>query len=220
MVRTRQGASAVKGSGWEEYDIDCRTSLHRTSLRSELIAAGVRVFLYLEDRERTFDSPTDKLLMSVTAFADETSGRGGAGRVPRNVRESTPGTWRPAERSDTTTSTCAPPRESGGTSSGGSTQAEAAIGRRLFALCADGAGLTHITKTLNSEGVPSPRAQRGWPQAWATISVRAVLRGRSTPRKWSGIGVESMTAGAGIASTLGRLRNECTWPHPTRNCPR
>jgi hypothetical protein len=26
---------------------------------------------YLEDRERTFDSPTNKLLMSVTAFADE-----------------------------------------------------------------------------------------------------------------------------------------------------
>ena len=29
------------------------------------------MFFYLEDRERTFDSPTDKLLMSVTAFADE-----------------------------------------------------------------------------------------------------------------------------------------------------
>src|SRR5215813_13938192 len=36
-----------------------------------LAQAGVRVFLYLEDRERTLDSPTDKLLMSVTAFADE-----------------------------------------------------------------------------------------------------------------------------------------------------
>jgi DNA invertase Pin-like site-specific DNA recombinase len=33
--------------------------------------AGVRVWLYLEDRERTLNSPTDKLLMSVTAFADE-----------------------------------------------------------------------------------------------------------------------------------------------------
>jgi DNA invertase Pin-like site-specific DNA recombinase len=37
----------------------------------QLITAGVRVFFYLEDRERTFDSPTDKLLLSVTAFADE-----------------------------------------------------------------------------------------------------------------------------------------------------
>jgi site-specific DNA recombinase len=33
--------------------------------------AGVRVFLYLEDRERTIDSPTEKLLMNVAAFADE-----------------------------------------------------------------------------------------------------------------------------------------------------
>src|SRR5438128_10182108 len=37
----------------------------------QLAQAGVRVWLYLEDRERTLGSPTDKLLMSVTAFADE-----------------------------------------------------------------------------------------------------------------------------------------------------
>ena len=29
----------------------------------QLMQAGVRVFFYLEDRERTFDSPTDKLLI-------------------------------------------------------------------------------------------------------------------------------------------------------------
>jgi hypothetical protein len=33
--------------------------------------AGVRIFLYLEDRERTIDSPTEKLLLNVAAFADE-----------------------------------------------------------------------------------------------------------------------------------------------------
>ena len=35
------------------------------------MTAGVRVFLYLEDRERTLDSPTDKIMLSLTAFADE-----------------------------------------------------------------------------------------------------------------------------------------------------
>ena len=35
----------------------------------KLMQAGVRVFFYLEDRERTFESPTDKLLMSVAAFS-------------------------------------------------------------------------------------------------------------------------------------------------------
>ena len=33
--------------------------------------AGVRVFFYLEDRERTLDSPTDKIMLSLTAFAGE-----------------------------------------------------------------------------------------------------------------------------------------------------
>ena len=36
-----------------------------------MITAGVRVFFYLEDRERTLGSATDKILLSVTAFADE-----------------------------------------------------------------------------------------------------------------------------------------------------
>jgi hypothetical protein len=37
----------------------------------QLVTAGVRVFFYLEDKERTLDSPTDKLLMSVSGFASE-----------------------------------------------------------------------------------------------------------------------------------------------------
>src|SRR5580765_6829557 len=38
---------------------------------NQLVTAGVHVWLYLEDRECTLDSPTAKLLMSVAAFADE-----------------------------------------------------------------------------------------------------------------------------------------------------
>src|SRR5215468_11764710 len=37
----------------------------------QLVTAGVQVWLYLEDRECSLDSPTAKLLMSVAAFADE-----------------------------------------------------------------------------------------------------------------------------------------------------
>jgi len=36
-----------------------------------LLKAGVRVFLYLEDRECTVDNPTDKLLFSVLQGVDE-----------------------------------------------------------------------------------------------------------------------------------------------------
>ena len=44
-------------------------------------------------------------------------------------------------------------------------EAEAAVVRRIFALCAEGAGLTRITKTLNEEGAPSPRPQQDRPSA-------------------------------------------------------
>jgi hypothetical protein len=55
-------------------------------------------------------------------------------------------------------------------------EAEAAVVLRIFEMSAAGAGLTHITKTLNDAGVPAPRSQQGRPTAWATSSVRAVLR--------------------------------------------
>jgi DNA invertase Pin-like site-specific DNA recombinase len=37
----------------------------------QIVSAGVRVFFYLEDRERTLHSPTDKIMLSLTTFADE-----------------------------------------------------------------------------------------------------------------------------------------------------
>src|SRR5262247_1330610 len=48
-----------------------RESIEVAYALKQLSQAGVRVWLYLEDRERTLDSPTEKLLMSVAAFADE-----------------------------------------------------------------------------------------------------------------------------------------------------
>jgi len=53
--------------------------------------------------------------------------------------------------------------------------AEAAIVRHVFRLCADGYGLKAVAKRLNAEGAPSPRAQRGRSQTWAPSSVREVL---------------------------------------------
>ncbi len=52
---------------------------------------------------------------------------------------------------------------------------EAAVVRRIFEMCAGGTGLSRITKTLNAESAPSPRAQLGRPQACAASSVREVL---------------------------------------------
>jgi DNA invertase Pin-like site-specific DNA recombinase len=43
-----------------------REQIETAYLLKQLITAGVRVVYYLEDRERTLDSPTEKLLRSVS----------------------------------------------------------------------------------------------------------------------------------------------------------
>src|ERR1043166_5144373 len=48
-----------------------REAIETAYALKQLVTAGIRVFFYLEDRERTLDSPTDKIMLSLTAFADE-----------------------------------------------------------------------------------------------------------------------------------------------------
>src|SRR5688572_22646535 len=141
-----------------------RESIETAYALKQLIAAGVRVFYYLEDRERTLDSPTDKIMMSLTAFADELerekarqrtydamhrkakAGHVTGGRVfgYDNVEVvGTDGRRSHVERRIN--------------------EQEAAIVRRIFEMCAAGTGYTRIAKTLNAEGVPCPRPQQGRP---------------------------------------------------------
>src|SRR4051794_33030534 len=48
-----------------------REAIETAYALKQLVTAGVRVFFYLEDRERTLDSPTDKIMLSLATFADE-----------------------------------------------------------------------------------------------------------------------------------------------------
>jgi DNA invertase Pin-like site-specific DNA recombinase len=135
-----------------------------------LLKAGVRVFLYLEDRECTVDNPTDKLLFSVLQGVDEMhralasqrsadkalqlarAGHVTGGRVfgYDNVREASHTERRINNE-------------------------EAAIVRSIFELAAAGTGQKRIALILNEEGAKTPRAQQGRPAAWATSSVHEVL---------------------------------------------
>jgi DNA invertase Pin-like site-specific DNA recombinase len=187
-----------------------REAIETAYALKQLITGGVRVFFYLEDRERTFDSPTDKLLMSVTAFADELERQKAGLRVYDAMRRK-----------------AAAGQVTGGRVFGYDNlevlgangershverrinEAEAAVIRRMFELCAAGAGLTRITKTLNAEGVPAPRPQLGRPHAWATSSVRAVLRRPLYKGASYGTGRASAIAGASIGSTPGRRLSGC-----------
>jgi site-specific DNA recombinase len=154
-----------------------REAIETAYALKQLVQAGVRVFFYLEDRERTLDSPTEKIMLSLTAFADELE--------RERARQRTYDAMQRKARAGHVT---------GGRVFGYDNieildvaghrshverrinEAEAAVVRRIFELCAAGAGLTRITKLLNAEGTAAPRSQQGRPTAWATSSVRAVLR--------------------------------------------
>src|SRR5262249_52563828 len=141
-----------------------------------LIAAGVRVFFYLEDRERTLDSPTDKVLLSLTAFADELEREKARQRVTDTmVRKARAGHVTGGRLFGYDNVEVIGPDGRRSHVERRINDSEAAVIRRIFDLCAAGCGFTRITKTLNAERVPSPRAQRGRPTAWAPSSVREVL---------------------------------------------
>jgi site-specific DNA recombinase len=142
----------------------------------QIVSAGVRVFFYLEDRERTLDSPTDKIMLSLTAFADELE--------REKARQRTfDAMLRKAKAGHVTGGACFGYRNRAITGSNGERShverqiepTEAEIVRTIFRLCADGHGVKGIAKRLNDQGAPSPRAQQGRSQTWAPTSVRAVL---------------------------------------------
>src|SRR5262245_56208386 len=48
-----------------------REAIETAFVLKQIITAGVRVFFYLDDRERTLDSPVEKVMLSIQAMADE-----------------------------------------------------------------------------------------------------------------------------------------------------
>jgi acetyl-CoA acetyltransferase len=70
--QTSDGAAAVLIMS-EESRLG-RESIETSYLMKQMLDAGVRVFFYLDDRERTLDKP-DKVLLSLTNFAAEVSVR-------------------------------------------------------------------------------------------------------------------------------------------------
>ena len=125
-----------------------REAIETAYALKQLVQAGVRVFFYLEDRERTLDTPTDKIMLSLTAFADELE------REKARQR-----TYDAMQR-----------KAKAGHVTGGRV-----FGYDNVELCAAGSGLTKITKALNAAGAAAPRPQQGRPAAWAPSSIREAL---------------------------------------------
>jgi site-specific DNA recombinase len=137
----------------------------------QIVQAGVRVFYYLEGRERTLDSPTDKIMASLTQFADELE--------RERARQRTYDALQRKAKAGHVTGGRVFGYDNVRTANGhverAINEAEATVVRRIFALCADGVGKSRIAKTLNAEHAPSPRAQQGRPKAWAPSSVHELL---------------------------------------------
>ncbi len=139
-----------------------------------IMDAGVRVFFYLEDRERTLDSALDKMMLSLTGFASEME----------------------RERAKQRTYDAMLRKAKAGHVTGGKVYGydnhevlsaegqrlhvlrvvnprEAELVRQIFDMYAGGLGITRIAKRLNEEGVPAPRQS---PRGWAPTAVREILR--------------------------------------------
>ena len=153
-----------------------REAIETAYALKQLVTAGVRVFFYLEDRERTLDSPTDKIMLSLTTFADELERE----KARQRTRDAM---LRKAQAGHVTGGACFGYRNVEILDAAGRRShvertiepAEAAVIRRIFELSAEGYGMKGIAKTLNAEGAPAPRAQQGRSRSWAPTTVREVL---------------------------------------------
>ena len=152
-----------------------REALETGYALKQIIGAGVRVFYYLEDKERTLDSPTDKILMSLTAYASEMEREQAQQRMVDTMT-------RKAKAGHVTGGQCYGydnvPVMSNGVRSHVEqriNETEAAVIRRIFELAAAGVSQLSIAKTLNAEGHPAPRSQQGRPRSWSPSSVYEAL---------------------------------------------
>ena len=153
-----------------------REAIETAYALKQLVQAGVRVFFYLEDRERTLDSPTDKIMLSLTAFADELEREKARQRTYDAMQ-------RKAKAGHVTGGACFGYDNVNFLGPDGKRShverrinpAEAAIVQRIFQLRAEGVGQVRIARRLNAEGAIAPRSQQDRPRAWAPSTVREVL---------------------------------------------
>jgi site-specific DNA recombinase len=148
-----------------------REAIETAYALKQLIQAGVRVFFYLEDRERTLNSPIEKAMLALQTMGDEME------REKARLR-TTDAMDRKARAGHVTggrTFGYDNLRISKGHVERTINEAEAAIVLRIYELAAIGHGSRHIAHVLNQQGVPTPRAQRGRPSGWDQGTIRAVL---------------------------------------------
>ena len=161
-----------------------REAIETAYALKQLVQAGVRVFFYLEDRERTLDSPTDKIMLSLTAFADELEREKARQRTYDAM-------LRKAKAGHVTGGRVLRLRQRRGARRGRQALARRAADQRRrgrdrpahLRAVAQGARAERDRQALNAEGAPAPRSQQARPRAWAPSSVREILYRAALPRR-------------------------------------
>ncbi len=156
----------------EESRLGCE-SIETSYALKQIINAGVRLFFYLEDRERKLESATDKVMLALTNFASEME------------RE-----YATKRTYDAMLSKAKAGHVTGGKVYGYDNQevkspdghrlhvlrvvnqTDAAMVRQIYDMYAGGLGIGRIAKRLNAEGVPAARQS---PRGWAPSAVREIL---------------------------------------------
>jgi site-specific DNA recombinase len=156
-----------------------RETIETAFVLKQIVQAGVRVFFYLDDRERTLDTPMEKVMLSLTAFGDElkrakdsqlaydkAAEKARHGHVVGSTvfgYDNVPVVGPSGKRSHVARRVNAE---------------QAAIVRRIFDLSAKGTGYTRIAKLLNAEHAPAPKPKAGRPSGWSPSTVKVVLERR------------------------------------------
>jgi site-specific DNA recombinase len=160
-----------------------REAIETAYALKQIICANVRVFFYLEDRERTLDSPTDKVMLSLTAFADELEREKARQRTYDAMRQKAQAGYVTGGRVFGYDNVDIPglpdatgrPRRSHVELRINSQEAD--VVRTIFRLYAQGKGLRAIAHQLNMDHAPCPRPRPaiGKPNGWAPSSIREIL---------------------------------------------
>ncbi len=127
----------------------------------QIMEAGVRVFFYLEDRERTLDNAMDKVMLSLTNFAAEMEREKASQRTyDAMLKKAKDGQVTGGKVYGYTNVEVL----ANGTRQSVTRQVnpeQAAVVQRIFEMYASGIGMLTIAHRLNDEGVKPPRG-RGW----------------------------------------------------------
>ena len=169
-----------------------RESIQTGYALKQIMDAGVRVFYYLEDQERTLNSPMDKIMLSLTSFASEMEREKGRQRSHDALTQKakhgyvTGGLTYGYNNIEVFSPEFAPD---------GSQkrmhvirqikEGEAEVVRRMFRMYSDGLGITKIAKQLNHDHIPAPRKTKGWcPATIREMLHREAYRGKIVWNKY------------------------------------